>query len=353
MVAPERVIVGTDYGVQCLPHSASGAEGWRADLGSRCIGVSRDKDDTIIATCVRGLFVLSGSGEERWGTHSEKDVVHQAVPFRDGVLLTSRSSIHYLHEWKGAAWRFDFADVLGKSVRSIRLINLFELEGHVVAGAVDYDSGIGRVIVLDPDGKAEWMSEPGPVSDLFPAGKAVFVWCLTGYGKFESHMTRLDGHSIWKQDFAGVGAVRRDGSLAMVVGSNESPAWDNWEYRQVASSGKVELKLSARGRCPVRPFCREDGAVFFVGAVLPIDPTSSRTDYTSFLAMPQEVHFQHLLGIRTQLREYDVFVHAVLPHASSAEIIYHASKSFSLARPQALDGAVVFCDGTDVVAVET
>ena len=68
-------------------------------------------------------------------------------------------------------------------------------------------------------------------------------------------MTRLDGHEIWTQDFAGVGSVMPDGSLAMVIGTNESPKWDHWEYRRVAASGKVEQGIKAEGRSAMRPLC--------------------------------------------------------------------------------------------------
>jgi hypothetical protein len=347
----DRAIVGTSYGAQCLPHGSSTYEGWTVDLGSRCIGIVPGADDSLIVTCVKGLFVLAADGSQRWGTHSEKEIVYPAVPFGVGVLLASRSAIHFVVEGKGSQWRFGFDQVLGASVRSARLVNLFELDGHVVAGVVDYDSGIGRVAVLSKDGELEWTSEPGPLSELFPAGNAVFVWCLTGYGRFESHMTRLDGHEIWAQDFAGVGTVRGDGSLAMLVGSNESPEWDNWAYRQVAPNGNVERQLPTTGRCTVRPLCLADGTVFFVGSVLHLDPASSRVDYTSFQRMPQELLFQHLLGIKPQLPEYEISVQIVREGSVETETLYHARDSFSLAQPQGFDGDVVFGDGADIVGM--
>lgn len=351
LLQKDRAFVGTTYGAQCLPHGDSTLDGWTVDLGSRCIGVVPGVDDSLIVTCVKGLFVLSLDGSQRWGTHSEKEIVYPAVPFGDGVLLTSRSALHYVVEGEGSKWRFGFDQVLGASVRSARLINLFELDGRIVAGVVDYDSGVGRVAVLSKDGQLEWTSDPGPLSELFPAGNAVFVWCLTGYGRFESHMTRLDGHSIWSQDFAGVGAVRDDGSLAMMVGSNESPEWDNWEYRQIAPNGKLERQLPTTGRCAVRPLCRADGSVFFVSSVLHMDPASSRVDYTSFQQMPQEVLFQHLLGIKPQMPEFEVFVQVVREGSFETETLYHGRGSFSLVRPQEFDGDVVFGDGTDIVGM--
>ena len=67
-----------------------------------------------------------------------------------------------------------------------------------------------------------------------PRDRAPSCGAMSGYGKFETRLTRLDGHEIWRQDFAGVGAIRPDGSIAMLAGSNESPAWDDWEYRQIS-----------------------------------------------------------------------------------------------------------------------
>ena len=59
-------------------------------------------------------------------------------------------------------------------------------------------------------------------------------------------MARPDGKEIWRVDFAGTGAVHPDGSISMLVGSNESPAWDNWEYRRLSPAGKVQATLPAR-----------------------------------------------------------------------------------------------------------
>ena len=351
LVLPDRVIVGTNSGVQCLPHGDGPFEGWQVDLGARCIGVVQGNGDTLIAACVNGLFVLGPNGEERWGTHSEKEIVHHAVPFQDGVLMTSRNSIHYLHEQHGSTWRFDFREILGQSVRSIRLINLFDQDEHVVAGVVDYDSGLGRIVVLDKAGHIVWTNELGPLTELFPAGEAVFVWCQTGFGKFDTHMTRLDGHPIWEVEGAGVGAVRPDGALAMVVGSNESPEWDDWEYRQLSPTGKLERSVRAHGRCGVRPLCRDDGSVVFIGSYLPIDPASSRVDYTNFLAMPQEVHFQHLLGIRSQLKEHTIFVHCLRDGSDELELLYEGRNTYSLARPVEIGTGVAFCDANSIVAV--
>lgn len=353
IVTPERVVVGTDYGVQCVPRPKQGGSGWKAKLGSRCVGLLAGEGQSIVAACVKGLFVLTDTGEEKWGTHTFKDIVHAPLPLRDGIVITTSSSIHFLREWNGPVWRFDFSDVLGASVEQIRLVNLFDLDGHVVAGAVDYDSGIGRVVVINgKTGRRTWMSEPGPVSDLFPAGQAVFVWCQTGYGKFETRMTRVDGHEIWQKEFAGLGAVRPDGTLALVVGSNESPAWDDWEYRQVSPTGKVELSIRGNGRCAVRPLVKKDGTVYYLGTVLPCDLGGSRMDYTSFFAMPQEVVFQHLMAIRPQLPEYDVFLHRLRPGETSLEVIYKVSGSFSFAELKLLGAEAVFCDGQDIIGVE-
>ncbi|HVR75582.1 MAG TPA: PQQ-binding-like beta-propeller repeat protein [Planctomycetota bacterium] len=353
LLQPERVIVGTDYGVQCLPRKRSSGAGWKSRLGSRCVGLAAGEDGTTIASCVKGLFVLSEDGTERWGTDSLKDIVHEPVPFDGGILFMTSASLHHVREWQGGVWRFDFADVLGSSVKGIRPVNLFVLDGHVVAGAVDYDSGIGCVVVLDAkNGRKLWVSEPGPVSDLFPAGQAVFVRCQTGYGKFETRMTRLDGHEIWEKDFAGLGSVRPDGSLVMVVGSNEAPTWDDWELRLVSNTGKVELELKGKGRCAVRPLVLKDGTIYFIGSALSVDLGGSRMDYTSFFAMPQEVTFKHLMDLKPTFPEYEVTLHRLRPGESALEVIYHATGSYSLADLHHAGKEVILCDGRDILAVE-
>jgi hypothetical protein len=353
VVSPEGVVVGTEYGVQSVSKDSAAGAVWRASLGSRCVGVVAGPGGTVLAACVDGLHVLSANGEERWGTHSLTKIVYAPVPLMDGVLLTTDKSIHFIREWSGSDWRFDFSEVLGQSVESVRVINVFELDGHAVVGVVDYDTGVGRVLVIHgKSGRRYWMSDPGPISDLFAAGQAVFAWCQTGYGKFETRMTRLDGHEIWVRDFAGVGSLRPDGSLAMVIGSNESPEWDDWEYRQVSPGGRIERGFRGRGRCGVRPICRKDGTVYFLGSLLPLDPTASRADYTHFFSMPQEVLFQHLMGIKPLLPEYDIYLHRLRPGASSLEIVYQRSSTYSLGELQMLSGDVVFSDGKDIVAVE-
>lgn len=349
----DRLVLGTEYGVECIPLASGSGKGWEAELGSRCVGVAEGEDGTIFAGCVGGLHALNAEGRECWGAHSFKEIVTWPVPFEGGVLFTSRDAIHYHKEWDGLEWRFDFSDVLGRSVESIRVVNLFGMDQYVVVGAVDYDSGIGRVLVLHgKGGRRVWMSDPGPISDVFPAGRGVFVWSQTGYGKFETRMTRLDGHEIWQKDVAGLGALRPDGSIVLVVGSNESPAWDDWEYRQFSPGGKTERALKVRGRCFSRPLCRVDGSVLLVGLALPPEISGTRSGDVRFFKMPQEELFQHLMGIRPQIPIFDLYVQVLAPDAERPEVRYHRPSTFSLADLRILDGALVFADGTDIVALE-
>jgi hypothetical protein len=269
------------------------------------------------------------------------------VLVRDGVVLCTDRSLHFLRDWNGPEWRFDLREALGPSVKSARVVEGFELEGHLVLGAVDYDSGIGRVVVLDEQGQKRWMSEPGPLCGLFPAGSAVFVWSLSGYGQFESRMSRPDGKEIWRVDFAGAGSVHPDGSLSMVVGSNESPAWDNWEYRRLTPAGKTELALSSHGHCPSRPLVAGDGSVYFNGYFRPLDPNESRTDYTSFFPLPATLAFGHSTGLSVQPAEYHLYYQRV--RAGRLEVLGEVPKGVSFSRPcevaLAGESAVVFTDG--------
>lgn len=352
VLSSSAVTVGTDSGVQCVERERQERPLWSADLGSRCIGVRKVDKGMLLATCREGMFLLTGKGKVEREKLFAGSLVSEALPFGEGTLLIVGTGLHCYHQWVGPpAWIYDFKEALGSSVESIRPIHVFECGGKIVAGVVDYDSGVGRVVVLGPDGEPSWLSEPGPLSEVFPAGSDLFVWCLTGYGKFESHLTRLDGSQVWKTKFAGVGAPKKDGSIAMVIGTNESPEWDHWQYRQITPSGKIEIELKGKGRAPVRPCTGEDGSVYFLGYVLYLDPNSSRVDYTNFFAMPQELLFQHLVGIRIQIPEYDIYLQKLDGRKGTLEVIHEISGSYSLAAPQILGDEVVFCDGTDIVAV--
>lgn len=353
VLTPDRAVLGTETGVQCISRSEPPLSLWEANVGSRCLGVAPGRNGTFLAACVDGLHVFTVEGAERWGTHSLQEIVHGPVPFRDGVLLTSRRSIHAVREWGGSEWRFDFGEILGTSVEKIRMVNLFDQDGHVVAGVVDYDTGIGRVVVLSgKTGRRVWMSDPGPVTEVFSGGQGVFVWSQTGYGRFETRMTRIDGLEVWQKDFAGFGTTRADGSIGVVVGSNESPAWDDWEYRQISAGGKLERTVRVKGRCPLRPTSRKDGTVYVLGMASRPDAGGARSEHTRFLPMPQEVLFQHLTGIRPQLPEHEIWVQRIRPGATSVEVIYQQSATYCLADLQALGTEIVFCDARDIIAVD-
>jgi hypothetical protein len=348
----ERIVVGTPYGVQCQPFEHAGLKKWKVDLGSRCIGLRGMEDGAMCASCTGGLFLLESDGEVRGEVLLSDELIHEAVPLAGGLVLAGKTTLSRREGLGQLVWEFDLKQVLGKSIKSVRLVNLFALDDHVVAGAVDYDSGIGRVVVLDASGKLVSTTDPGPLSELFPAGRDRVVWCWTGYGKFETHATRLNGKEVWSREFAGVGSTHADGSIAMLVGSNESPQWDDWEYRRLAADGRDLDVAQGKGRCPVRPLCREDGSTVFVGSAFYLDPAGSRVDYTNFFRMPQELLFQHLLGIHPQVPEYDVFVQKLPAGGRDLEVVYSVSGSFSLCEPRMLGKYVVFCDGTDIVGVE-
>jgi hypothetical protein len=366
VLSATRAFVGTEYGVQCVPYSHDSLKDWKTDLGSRAISVRAHGKREILATCLGGVFLLTREGDVAEEILSADEIVHPVLPIaatgherQDGdsggdLLVSTQTCLQRRTAWRELVWELDYHSVLGQGVKSVRLVNLFELKDHFVAGVVDYESGIGRVVVLDASGAVTWMSPVGPISELFPAGEAVFVWCQTSYGKFETRLTRLDGREIWRQDdMAGVGRVLPDGSIVMLVGSNESPKWDNWEFRLIAANGKISKRLAGRGRCPVRPLCLDDGGLVFIGAASHLDPSSSRVDYTNFLKMPQEALFQHLVGLREQTPEYEVYLHRLHPRNSSLEIVYHASGSYSLAEPVSHGRHVVFCDGKDIIGIES
>lgn len=339
--------LNTEYGVQAI--EKTGRERWRAQLGSRCLGVAPGAGEETVATCLDGLYVLDGGGNRKWGIHSKKEIVHEPLAYRDGFVLATVHSVHFLRDWNGPDWRFDLREALGPSVQSVRVVDAFELEGLLVLGAVDYDTGIGRMVVLDEKGQKRWQSEPGPLSRVFPAGAAVFVWCLSGYGRFESRMARSDGKEIWRLDFAGTGAVHPDGSISMLVGSNESPAWDDWEYRRLSPAGKVQQSIPARGHIASRPLLAGDGAVYFTGYRKSIDPSGSRTDYTSFSALPSTLAFNHQTGLGVQPAEFHLYFQRITPDGR-LEVLGEESQSLSFARPVEMDDVVVFTSGGELVA---
>ncbi|HLU48282.1 MAG TPA: hypothetical protein VK116_09365, partial [Planctomycetota bacterium] len=317
----------------------------------------RFEDGSILASCRGGLLLLTGEGEECREKVFADQLSYEAVPLDasrpDGhreILVAHGTSLALYRDWE-PVWRYSFNEALGASVESVRIVHLFPCGDRIIVGAVDYDSGVGRVISLAKDGKPRWLSEPGPVSEVFPAGDDRFVWCLTGYGKFETHATTTDGQTLWSLDGAGLGAKKPGGSLVLITGSNESPDWDHWECRQIDADGKVEFARRARGRAPVRPYCHEDGAIYFVNYVLHIDPASSRVDYTSFFAMPQELRYQHLIGLRKQIPEYEVLVQKVRQDRDEVEVLHRIQGSYSLTEPFVIGDEVIFCDGPDIVAI--
>lgn len=353
VLQPGRAVVGTAEGVECIALAPSPSKNWEVRLGSRCVGVALGSGGVLFASCVDGLYALSPEGREMWGAHSLRGVVHSPVPFRDGVLITTKEAVHYKEEWPRSEWRFDFSEGLGRSVASVRVVNLFAVDAYVVCGAVDYDTGVGRVFVLyGKNGRRVWMSDPGPLSEVFPAGRGLFVWSQTGYGKFETRLTRLDGHEIWRKDMAGVGCVRPDGSIAFLVGSNESPAWDDFEYQQYSPGGKPERRVPARGRCLSRPVAAADGSVFFVSSLFPREPSRERSGDTRFFRVSQEVVFQHLMGIRLQPPVHEILVHRLGAEAPSPEVVYRAGDTYSFADLQFVEGRVALADGTDIVVIE-
>jgi hypothetical protein len=171
-----------------------------------------------------------------------------------------------------------------------------------------------------------------------------------GYGKFETRLTGMDGRDLWRRDMAGVGTLRHDGALAMVIGSNESPTWDDWQYCEIAPSGQVVRSLKVRGRCLTRPVSLPDGTVYFVGNAV-TRPEGSGTDETRFDTMPQETVFQHLMGIQSRLPEYDLYLQRVPPGEASVEVVYERSRTCSLSDIRVVGHEIFFFDGREILAI--
>ncbi len=354
VLEPARAIVGTKQGVQCVTREVRRRVLWTVDLGSRCLGVSKAEGNRYLATCRRGIFLLSNEGKIEKRRLFAGYLGHEAVRTGEGLLVTESLSVQLLTDWENEpAWTFRLRSALGRNLKRARPVDVFESGDCIVGGYVDQEAGVGRVVVLDKkNGKLKWSSEPGPLSEVFDAGDGVFAWCLAGSGAFESRMTRLDGTELCRCEAAGLGARKESGRIALLVGSNESPVWENWQCATMGSDGQLQVLAKVRGRAPVRPTCHSDGSIYFISYVFHLDPMGSRAEHPNVFLSPHEALYQHLVGANPQIPEYEVYLQKLSPGQDKAEILHHISGSFSLARPAIHGGEVVFCDGADLIAVD-
>src|SRR5690606_29548371 len=108
VVEPDRVIVGTGNGVECVPRPGkTEIDGWRVGCGSRSIGVQRFEDGSILASCRGGLLLLTGEGEECREKVFADQLSYEAVPLDasrpDGhreILVAHGTSLALYRDWE-------------------------------------------------------------------------------------------------------------------------------------------------------------------------------------------------------------------------------------------------------------
>lgn len=339
------VVVNTQYGVQCL--CARWSERWRADLGSRCIGLARGPGGEIFAACLKGVHALDTGGKKLWSVRTRKELAHAPTPFAGGVVVTTINTVHLIRDER-SAWRYDARDALGTSVRVVLPCGAFVMGDLLVLGLTDYDTGVGRCVALDGDGGVRWMTDPGPLVYLYPITEEEFILALSGYLQFESRCLSLGAEERWRVDFAGPGVPLGDGRIAMLVGNNESPTWDRWELRLMKSDGSVEHVERTIGHAGGPPIVDQKGRIYFSTYFKPIDPDSTRMDYTSFFPHPQFLSFDHIMGAKQEIYEYDVYYFSMPPGGPVERLLSDSGSSCFGPAVDAGD-AVVFSHGRDLV----
>jgi hypothetical protein len=273
------------------------------------------------------------------------------------MLLFTRTRVYALDAAGKARWKFRFRESLGKSVRAVLIVGAFPLGDRVVVGAVDYNTGVGRVFVLDGDGQSAWQSDVGPLTDIFAVeGRSAssgtdFVYTFSGYGRFESFCSGLDGRSHWKLAEGGPGLGLADGRMVMLVGNNEAPTWDDWHFRILSADGATAESRAARGRACHAPVEGPDGRFYFSSFIKPIDLAESRIEYTSYVRQPCFQAFDHLFhdSQKTPVG-HDVFYFAG-DGSGRLELLFEDTETQAFGPPVAGPRHVFFVHGHDLLAL--
>lgn len=300
------VIVNTDYGVQAVDRSSH--ERWQSDLGERCLGVGRRSDGRLIAHSLHAVYEIGDSGEVLHVNPAASEIAYAPLAWQDGLVVITLRHVVAIDADGQTRWTFKFSDALGESVRAVLVVNAWTTEDGVFLGAVDYNTGIGRVIFLGTEGEIGWQSEVAPITDVFPVDDDEFVYTLSQFPlRFETHRAGLDGRKRWSLDYGGTGVMLPDRRIAMLVGNNESPKWDDWELRVLNHGGVRESSAKLKGHFGHAPILGPDDALWFVGFFKPFDPTATRLDYTSLTPLPRFLSFDHQMGHKAQPHQYLVY----------------------------------------------
>lgn len=343
--------VNTTYGVQAV--AIDGKVKWQVDLGERCLGLSRSTDGVLLANTLHSIHQIDSQGSLVNSTGTRHELVHAPIPWRDGMLVATLTRIYAMDENGKARWKHRYRETLGKSVRAVLTVGVHVLENNIVVGAVDYDSGVGRIMVFDDEGHLTWQSDLGPITSLFPVGSNEFVYTLTGYGRFESCCTTTDGDVKWRLPIGGPGIKLNDDTLAILVGANESPTWDNWELRTFTTDGDELSSRIMKGHCCYPPVAGSDGDLYFTGFFKPLDPAESRVEYTSYVPQPIFQAFDYLMRVKAESHQYEVSYFRAPADGGDLELIFQDHDSVAFGPTVAGDNHVFFAHNKDLLALAT
>ncbi len=342
------LVVNTTYGVQAV--GLDGKVSWQADLGERCLGVTLTDDDDVVANTVHAQHKLAPNGEILSVNKTRHEVGHPPIAWGRATLLVTLSRIYAMEPDGSVRWKFRFREALGESVRAVLVLSVLPIGDAVVVGVVDYNSGVGQVIIFEEDGRIRWQSELGPLASLFPIGDDRFLYTLSGYGRFESFCRDLRGEEAFRLPVGGPGVELEDGRLAMVVGTNESPAWDHWELRLFDPAGDELDSRPARGRVCSPPVQGPDGHLYFSSFFQPLDPAESRIDYTSYQPQPPFLAFDYLMRVKAASHQYNVSYFRA-PIEGEIETIFSDVDSVAFGPPTAGDRHVFLVHNKDILVI--
>jgi len=345
----KSVVVNTDYGIQAV--GLGSHEHWQADFGERCLGLCYRQDGMIIANTLHAVFQVDADGNVHHVNPTLNEIAHAPIPWKDGVLVVTLSHVFALDAAGKVRWKFAFKEALGASVRACLVLDAFNVPDGIVIGVVDYNSGLGRVLYLDHEGELQNASDVGPLTYVFKVGDDAYVYSISGYGRFESRCEDLTGKNRWTVDFGGAGTELPDGRLAVLVGNNESPTWDNWELRILTAGGGELSARRARGHYGFAPVLGPDNYLYLAGYFKPFDPSATRLDYTSLVPLPKFLTFDHLMGVKAQPHQYLVFFFRAPLEGDELELLYEDRHSIAFGPTRLGKDHVFFTHNRDLLAV--
>jgi hypothetical protein len=343
------VVVNTTYGIQAVGHDSKVL--WQLELGERCLGLDWHEDGSFLATTLHALHHLDATGDLIDSRRTRHEVASSPVAWRDGALLITLSRTYAIDGEGNIRWKLKYQEYLGESVRATLPVSVFVLDDAVILGVVDYNSGLGQILHVTDTGTVTKVTEVGPLTSMFLVGSDELVYTFSGYGRFESHRTGFGGESRWHRPFGGPGLEMPDGSLTMLVGNNESPTWDDWELRFLEADGTEIYSARTKGQCRHAPVLAEDGNLYFTSFFKPLDPESTRLDYTSFAPHPLFVAFDLLMRVKSVAHDHEVYYFKATTDGD-LELLYKDTESLALGPTMARDGKVFFVHNRDLLVLD-